>query len=304
MKSITLDDPQQRSLLRLVRHGISVYSPHSALDRTLGGMADWLVDIVTGAYQGATKDSSSSFKSCDVSFYSAPTYPQDQNVPTILPASISQQPSHTRATIHPLVIKAKGILLSTGAGRLVTFEEAQPLTKLIDFIGSGIGLPGGIPIATPQTKPIDTISIRAVGICPGDGASVLLRSGGALPDLLLTGEMKHHEALAVTELGSVAIALAHSNSERGFLRAVLQNQLRTEISQQWEKARGVALRELHRSMTQDEFESSPLYEAYMDEDVEVSVSEMDRDPYGIMICKSYLESDYRNAGRLIQGTNG
>ncbi|KAK5937636.1 hypothetical protein PMZ80_010256 [Knufia obscura] len=52
LKSITLDDSQQQSLLRLTSHGISVYSPHTAVDIVPGGMADWLCDIVTGNVEG------------------------------------------------------------------------------------------------------------------------------------------------------------------------------------------------------------------------------------------------------------
>lgn len=48
LKSITLDNTQQTSLLRLAQEGISVYSPHTAVDAAPGGLNDWLADIVTG----------------------------------------------------------------------------------------------------------------------------------------------------------------------------------------------------------------------------------------------------------------
>lgn len=48
LKSLTLADSQQQSLLRLALEGISVYCPHTAVDAVEGGMADWLADIVTG----------------------------------------------------------------------------------------------------------------------------------------------------------------------------------------------------------------------------------------------------------------
>ncbi|EJT75522.1 hypothetical protein GGTG_05455 [Gaeumannomyces tritici R3-111a-1] len=47
LKSITLDDPQQRFLLRLVQNNIAVYSPHTAVDAAPGGLNDWLADAVT-----------------------------------------------------------------------------------------------------------------------------------------------------------------------------------------------------------------------------------------------------------------
>lgn len=44
-------------------------------------------------------------------------------------------------------------------------------------------------------------------------------------DLIVTGEMSHHVALRLTMLGKTVLTVFHSNSERGFLREVLQPQL-------------------------------------------------------------------------------
>lgn len=51
-KALTLADTQQQSLLRLALEGISVYSPHTAVDAAPGGLGDWLADIVTGTLPG------------------------------------------------------------------------------------------------------------------------------------------------------------------------------------------------------------------------------------------------------------
>ncbi|KAJ5898844.1 hypothetical protein N7495_003588 [Penicillium taxi] len=267
LKSLTLDDSQQRSLLRLAQHGISVYSPHTAVDTVPGGMADWLCDVVTNTF--LTADSKPAIKDCASALYSAPIFPQPELVP-LRSAKSDHQIPHTRSTIHPSPSATipEGFE-SAGAGRLVTFTEAQLLTSLIDHIGRGVGFPAGIPIAIPQLKSIDDIQIRTVGMCPGSGSGVLLR-GGEIPDLLFTGEMSHHEALAATERGSVVISLSHSNSERGYLRGVMQNKLLHELAQQWETDRKTA---------------SSSEEIYDDATVDVSVSKTDRDPYGIMVWR-------------------
>ncbi|CEO59901.1 Putative NGG1p interacting factor 3 [Penicillium brasilianum] len=287
LKSITLDDTQQRSLLRLAQHGISVYSPHTAVDTVPGGMADWLCDVVTGSHQSSTAELKPSIKECSSKLYSAPTYPQPQSIPTTGSSSTSQQLPHTRSTIHPSPPASipEGFE-SAGAGRLVTFNEAQPLTTLIDHIGRGVGLQAGIPIAIPQGRSIDDIRIRTVGMCPGSGSGVLLR-GSDIPDLLFTGEMSHHEALAATERGSVVISLSHSNSERGYIRAVMQRKLQDELSQCWESDRQAALQAIKDTAKQGGATPSAVgEEVYEDASVEVSVSDADRDPYGIMIWRS------------------
>lgn len=284
LKSLTLEDTQQRSLLRLAQHGISVYSPHTAVDTVPGGMADWLCDVVTGTFKSESKPQSP-VTECASTLYSAPTYPQPELVPNAASASPSQQIPHTRSTIHPSPPASipEGFE-DAGAGRLVTFNEAQPLTTLIDHIGRGVGLPGGIPIATPQGRSINDIRIRTVGMCPGSGSGVLLR-GNDIPDLLFTGEMSHHEALAATEKGSVVISLAHSNSERGYLCAVMRNQLLREVSQTWQSDRKAALQAV-QEISKQGGAATDSQEVYQDASVEVSVSEADRDPYGIMVWRS------------------
>lgn len=249
-------------------------------------MADWLCDVVTGVYMDVQSESQSAIKDCAAAQYSAPTYPQPKSVAA--PTTNTSGLPNTRSTIHPSppATIPEGFE-SAGAGRLVTFVEAQPLTKLIDHIGRGTGLPGGIPIALPQSKSIEEIRIRTVGLCPGSGSGVLLRDNGAIPDLLLTGEMSHHEALAATERGSVVISLAHSNSERGYLRAVMQSKLHQELSRCWQSEREAALRAIQDSAKQGgAAPSSASVEVYQDAGVEVIVSETDRDPYGIMIRRS------------------
>jgi putative NIF3 family GTP cyclohydrolase 1 type 2 len=42
LKALTLEDPQQASLLKLCAKGIGVYSPHTSVDGAVGGVNDWL----------------------------------------------------------------------------------------------------------------------------------------------------------------------------------------------------------------------------------------------------------------------
>ncbi|KAE8310206.1 FAD binding domain-containing protein [Aspergillus transmontanensis] len=273
LKSLTFNDPQQQSLLRLAQEGISVYSPHTAVDATPGGMADWLCDIVTGSITPSPSPSSTTNAPIQSSSktYTAPSYPTPH---AVIPAEASSIPKHTRTTIHPSPPPLPENMETAGMGRLVTFDSPQPLTSLVDRIAEGVGSPGGIPIAIPQGVSVDDISIRTVGVCPGSGSSVLMK-GGNVPDLLFTGEMSHHEALAAIERGKVVVALAHSNTERGYLRAVMREKLEGVLKKEWEVQRAEAL----KASEGDE----GLVEVLKDGACEVHVSESDRDPYGIMV---------------------
>ncbi|KAL8735580.1 MAG: hypothetical protein Q9166_000749 [cf. Caloplaca sp. 2 TL-2023] len=301
-KSLTLSDCQQQSILRLALEGISVYSPHTAVDAAPGGLADWLADIVTGhlpSPEPAThtaqsqkaspeiieEDAAPSEKPAEAKkkpqrprmsmqrTYSKPTYPShrplDASKTDLDPSSVD----HTRSVISP-VTGVEGFE-GAGFGRLVTFKEPQPLTHLVERIAHGVGSPKGFPLAIPQGKQVEDIQIRTVGVSAGSGHSVLK---GVEADLLFTGELSHHEALAATEKGQCVITLFHSNSERGFLSSVLREKLTNVLKEEWERVR--------KEVAEAE-ELTPEWEdAVKDEDVLVECSEQDRDPFGVVILQS------------------
>lgn len=123
------------------------------------------------------------------------------------------------------------------------------------------------------------MQIWSVGICAGSGGS-LLRDLDV--DLLFTGELGHHEALAAVEKGRCVVTLFHSNTERGFLQ-VLREKLVEVLGEEWKGLR----REL-RGALPDDGSAEDMLEALNDESVVVDCSERDRDPYGIVIRKGKI----------------
>ncbi|KAF2012151.1 NGG1p interacting factor 3 [Aaosphaeria arxii CBS 175.79] len=285
LKSLTLENTQQQTLLRLASHGISVYSPHTAVDAAPGGLGDWLADIVTatktnrvsGDLENNKGNVAQSVEQDDPFVDKKPPVFTLHNHPSQAinrssRGSASSVP-HSRRPIVPQTPELASHL-GAGMGRVVTFDEPQPLATLLDRIGKGLNNPKGFPIAIPQNKTISDISISSVGICAGSGSSLF---SGLKCDLLFTGEMSHHEALAAIENGQVVISLFHSNSERGFLGEVLRDQLEEAITEEWDKVR-----------TEEEG-NEEIKEALGDEGFDVLVSEVDRDPYGIVILKGDAE---------------
>jgi len=55
LTSFTLSNPLQKSLLLCGARGISVFSPHTALDSVKGGINDWLSDIVRTDFPGSVE---------------------------------------------------------------------------------------------------------------------------------------------------------------------------------------------------------------------------------------------------------
>ena len=276
---------------------MQVYSPHTAVDCAPGGLGDWLADIVTGEPTTEEEAEEGPEEPQDEQPQPQPKAPNEDD-PFLSPPKrpsymLQHHPSqlsirdkalhlnnskHTRVPIH--ACKVSGYeKTGAGMGRIVRFSSPQPLLSIIDRIGLGLGNPRGFPIAIPQGKEASDINISSVAICAGSGGSLF--SGLHDVDLLFTGELSHHEALAAIESGKCVITLFHSNTERGFLHSVLKTQLEETVAQEWEKLR--AEEKKKQGLDED------YYEALEDDHVEIQVSEVDRDPYGIMINKTELQ---------------
>ena len=121
-----------------------------------------------------------------------------------------------------------------GMGRIVRFSEPVALPDIIDRIGLGLGNPKGFPIAIPQGKEASEMMISSIAICAGSGGHLFgeMEAMGEEVDLLFTGELSHHEALAAIEKGKCVICLFHSNTERGFLHSILKGQLEKAIKEE------------------------------------------------------------------------
>jgi dinuclear metal center YbgI/SA1388 family protein len=52
LKRVTADTPRGRILLGAIEHRMAIYSPHTALDATPGGITDWLCEGLSGGGEG------------------------------------------------------------------------------------------------------------------------------------------------------------------------------------------------------------------------------------------------------------
>ncbi|XP_017013921.2 NIF3-like protein 1 [Drosophila takahashii] len=98
----------------------------------------------------------------------------------------------------------------TGSGRYI--ETKLELSQVVDSLQRHIENSVHVALAVGhQPKTI----IQSVGICAGSGASLLKN---VQADLIITGEMSHHELLDFTHNNTSVLLCNHSNSERGFLK--------------------------------------------------------------------------------------
>ena len=158
LPSFTLTNPLQKSLLLCAAHGISVFSPHTALDSVKGGVNDWLSDIVRTVspgsveYVGASKDDDLGGEGRLVRF---------------------QQPVDLSDLLNAI---KKGLALS--AGMCPANGHASTAIQVFRVPTVQLGR---------STHP-NSDKVTSVAICAGSGSSMLL---GADADVYFTGEMSH-----------------------------------------------------------------------------------------------------------------
>ena len=106
-------------------------------------------------------------------------------------------------------------LPNTGAGRRLALDSPLTLEEVVTRTKKHLCL-DHIRLALGNDQNLES-KIKSIAVCAGSGASVLR---GCRADLLLTGEMSHHEVLDFVHKGISVILTEHSNCERGYLRLV------------------------------------------------------------------------------------
>ncbi|KAI9320515.1 GTP cyclohydrolase 1 type 2/Nif3 [Dichotomocladium elegans] len=109
-----------------------------------------------------------------------------------------------------------------GTGRLFTFREPVPLSTVVERVKKLTGL-HFLRVARTEENPL----IKTAAICAGSGSSVL---NSVEADLFFSGEMGHHDVLAALAQGTNVILCEHTNTERGYLTAVLQPKLQALLN--------------------------------------------------------------------------
>ncbi len=103
-----------------------------------------------------------------------------------------------------------------GQGRLGKLASPTPREEVIDRIKRELGL-NHLLVAGPTSGTVSTAACCA-GSC-GDFVKDALK---AKADLFLTGELRHHDALAAANAGMTVACTLHTNSERAVLKRLAQ----------------------------------------------------------------------------------
>ena len=108
-----------------------------------------------------------------------------------------------------------------GLGRMGSLAKPMELDALLDKLKQGTGVQS-VGLIGPQPR-----TVRKAAVCAGSCGKIINQVMAAGCDLYVTGELRHHTALAAQAAGLTVVCLSHSISERFILK-----QLATELTEQ------------------------------------------------------------------------
>ncbi len=101
-----------------------------------------------------------------------------------------------------------------GAGRRLVLDQPVAVTQLVDRLRAHLDRSRiRYALATDEDHKFKTI-----GVVPGSGGSLAQLAKREGCELLITGEMTHHEILAASQSGLSILLAGHTNTERGYLK--------------------------------------------------------------------------------------
>jgi len=230
MKRFTSKNWKERIVLRCAQHGIALYSPHTSWDAIKGGINEWLL-LPFGNLKDVKPceqlyDSEAQKYTVNFGDSSSQVLSKQELIKALDSKSQEEKVSIIKNEARPL----PGI----GPGRLAKLETSISLQEAINRVKKHLNLPH-IRFALANGSSLNAEgSVSSVGVCAGSGGSVLAT---AHVDLILTGEMSHHEVLDFVHRGVSVILTDHSNTERGFhtyirgeLEKLLDNKVDIQVS--------------------------------------------------------------------------
>jgi dinuclear metal center YbgI/SA1388 family protein len=137
---------------------------------------------------------------------------------TIVPADKVEAVVEAMKKAHPYEVPAFDIYKlfdyasRFGLGRIGPLAEPMRLDRIIEAVRRRTGAKAVGLVGDPKRL------VRKAAVCAGTCGEILNLIIAAGADLYLTGELKHHQALAAQEAGLTCICLSHTVSERFILK--------------------------------------------------------------------------------------
>jgi putative NIF3 family GTP cyclohydrolase 1 type 2 len=134
-----------------------------------------------------------------------------ERVPSVLSAVRHAHPYEEPAVdVYPLEHCPEGC----GIGRVGRLKPATSPRNLIARVKRALGLKKVLAAGPGALPDGDAEPVTTAACCAGSCGSTFQAAADAGATFYLTGEMRHHDALAAAEAGMTCVCVGHSHSER------------------------------------------------------------------------------------------
>lgn len=104
-----------------------------------------------------------------------------------------------------------------GHGRRLVLDQPATLPQIAARLKAHLGV-SHVSVATPDGSDAASFApVTHIGVCPGSGHELALPALADGCTVFVTGEMKHHEVLAMMHAGMSVVLAGHTGTERGYL---------------------------------------------------------------------------------------
>lgn len=138
----------------------------------------------------------------------------EYRVETIVPETLLQQTINRMLQVHPYEEAAYDIYplenrdKNQGLGRIGELPEPLMLNSLAEKIKDDLGCPWVLVSGPKEAK------VKRVAVCGGSGADLIPLAKARGAEVLVTGDVKYHQAMTAKELGISLIDAGHNATER------------------------------------------------------------------------------------------
>jgi len=222
-----------RIAVKCIENRVALYSPHTSWDVIPGGINTWLLTPYGPGEMSLVNETLGKAPVSHTVSVSGVPLSTDQLTQLLSMSNINVNLDQTSLSVGcnkgqlssvicslpeslqenmTITEHSKPPIPDTGAGRKISLETSLTVQEVVDRTKAHLGM-SHLRLALANSHSMDS-KVTNIAVCAGSGGSVL---SGVFADLIVTGEMSHHEVLDFVSAGVSVILADHSNTERGFL---------------------------------------------------------------------------------------
>jgi dinuclear metal center YbgI/SA1388 family protein len=160
-------------------------------------------------------------------------YAAEFKLETILPQRLAARVINAMLAAHPYEEVAYDLYALEnpgrpyGLGRVGRLPAAEPLAAFVERVKTALAL-RSVRVSGPEERRVATVAV-----CGGSGAGLFNAAADAGADVLLTGDVKYHEALEAASAGLTMVDAGHFATERPAVDAVAAHLAACAAAEGW-----------------------------------------------------------------------